>query len=58
MLQWNQGNSPRAFYYRVYFLCIRNKVYSYQELYGLMISTLFSFQKKCVLYFATAQMVM
>jgi len=57
MLQWNQGNSPRAFYYRVYFLCIRNKVYSYQELYGLMIGTLF-FSEKNVLYFATAQVVM
>jgi len=45
MLQWNQGNSPRAFYYRVYFLCIRNKVYSYQELYGLMIGTLFFSEK-------------
>jgi len=57
MLWWNQGNSPWAFYYRIYFLRIRNKVYSYQELYGLMIDTLF-FSEKNVLYFATAQVVM
>jgi hypothetical protein len=49
MLQWNQGNSPWAFYYRIYFLRIRNEFYSYQELYGLMIGTLF-FSEKNVTY--------
>ena len=51
MLWWNQGNSPWAFYYRIYFLRIKNEVYFYQELYGLMIGTLFSFQKKMCLIF-------
>jgi hypothetical protein len=41
MLWWNRGNSPWAFYYRIYFLRIKNEVYFYQELYGLMIGTLF-----------------
>ena len=57
MLRWNRGNSPWAFYYRIYFLRIKNEVYFYQELYGLMIGTLF-FSEKNVLYFATAQVVM
>ena len=45
MLRWNRGNSPWAFYYRIYFLRIKNEVYFYQELYGLMIGTLFFSEK-------------